>query len=206
MELLKDLELADVRYENDGVKAVLVFLDEERGEIREVNFNTQKWDNGSFVDDPEKKAKVDDWCQKYFNLEFSELPQAIGTKMNVYAYENFNSLWESTQVKKFEKDMVGQIIDVPIVEALVDNIGIRIRLEYEGEVYESKMGYADYMETKNQWFVNPQKKTKQEKKFKEKFHIDVEDIDQLVGKNVLAEVRLAMGKYTWIDIKPFPKK
>ena len=37
MELLKNLELVNVEYENEGQKAILTFLDEERGEVRTVN-------------------------------------------------------------------------------------------------------------------------------------------------------------------------
>ena len=42
MELLENLELVDVHFEDK--KAILVFLDEERGEIREVTFNKQSFD------------------------------------------------------------------------------------------------------------------------------------------------------------------
>ena len=58
-ELLEQLELVDVIIE-DNKKATLVFLHEERGEIREVNFNKQVYDKDTkkFVDDAEKAAKM----------------------------------------------------------------------------------------------------------------------------------------------------
>ena len=42
-EILEQLELVDVIFE-DNKKVTLVFLHEERGEIREVNFNKQVYD------------------------------------------------------------------------------------------------------------------------------------------------------------------
>ena len=35
MEIRENLELIEVKYENDSKKAILTFLDTERGEIRE---------------------------------------------------------------------------------------------------------------------------------------------------------------------------
>lgn len=57
MELLKDLELVAVEYENQGQKAVLTYLDRDHGEIRTVNFNKQAYKNGSYVDDDEKSPE-----------------------------------------------------------------------------------------------------------------------------------------------------
>ena len=42
-EFLEQLELVDAIFE-DNKKVTLVFLHEERGEIREVNFNKQVYD------------------------------------------------------------------------------------------------------------------------------------------------------------------
>jgi hypothetical protein len=205
-KMLNNLELIDVQYNEGQSKATLVFLDEEHGEIREVNFNKQIYDNGKFVDDTEKAAKVEQWCQDFFELDFKSLTKAIGTRKDVYAYDRFNSLFEIQQVEKFDDDMVGQIFEAEVTEVVDDNVAIRIRFEYEGALYESKMSYADYIEVKKEWFVNPQKKQKQYDKFEDKFHLSVEDMQQLVGKTVMVEVKKAMGKYVYCDIKPFPKK
>jgi hypothetical protein len=83
MELRKNLELVDVAYENDGKKVVMTFLDEERGEVRIVNFNRQAYDNGKFVDDPSKAAKVDEWCENFFGTKFNKLTDCIGQKKDV---------------------------------------------------------------------------------------------------------------------------
>ena len=50
-------------------------------------------------------------------------------------------------------------------------------------LYESKMQYADYLDARKEWFINPQKRTKQYKKFEEKFHIPVKKIDTTNRKN-----------------------
>lgn len=205
MELLKDLELIDVQYSNDNKKATLIFLDESRGEIREVIFNKQIYENGAFEDSEEKANKVERWCNDLFYLSFNELEQAIGLKKDVYAYDKFNSLFEVSVVNKFDDDMVGQIFEAVVTEVVDDSIAIRIRFEYDGKLYESKMNYADYVDSRKEWYVNPQKQLKQYLKFLDKFHIDIDSKQQLVGKTVMVEIKKAMGKYTYADIKPFPK-
>lgn len=205
---LEQLELIEVRYSDDKQKAVLTFLDEENGEVREVNFNKSAWDDskGGFVEDEEKSAKVDEWCEKYFNLGFMDLNKAVGETRDVYAYDSFNSLWEVDMVQKFGDDMLGQIIQVPCTEVIDDSKAIRIRFEYEGSTYESKMSYADYIETKNAWFVNPQKQKRQYSKFEQKFHIPIERMEELEGQTLMVEIKKAMGKYIYSEVKAFPKK
>jgi hypothetical protein len=206
MELLEQLELVDVVFEDK--KATLVFLDENRGEIREVNFNRQSFDQDAkkFIDDPEKAAKVDEWCEEYFHIDFDRLAEAIGEKRDVFCYDNFNSLFEVQMISKFEEDMLGQIFEVEVTKAIDDGKKISIQFEYEGKLYESKMQYADYLDARKEWFINPQKRIKQYKKFEEKFHIPVDRIEEMVGKIVMIEVKKAMGKYIYCEIKPFKKK
>lgn len=206
MEKLENLELVDVTFEDK--KAVLVFLDEERGEIREVNFNKQVYDNDAnkFVDNEDKAAKVEEWCQEQFNLTYDRLAEAIGERRDIYAYDNFNSLFEVKMLAKFDKDMVGQIMEIEITEVEDDGRKISIQFEYEGDTYESKMQYADYMEAKKQWFTNPIKRKKQYDKFEDKFGIKVEDREQLVGQKAMIEIKLAFSKFVFVEIKPFPKK
>ena len=206
MEFLEQLELVDVTFEDK--KAVLTFLDEDRGEIREVNFNKQSYDSDAnkFVDDEEKAAKVEEWCKEHFNLPFDRLAEAIGERKDIYAYDKFNSLFEVKQIAKFDKSMVGQILQVDITNVEDDGIKISIQFEYEGETYESKMTYADYLEAKKQWFVNPLKKKKQFEKFEDKFGITVDEKEKLIGETAMIEIKLAFGKFVYVEIKPFPKK
>ena len=103
MQLLKDLELVQVVYENEGKKAIMTFLHEEAGEIREVNFNKQSWSGtqSKFVDDPEKAEKVEKWCQEYFNCDFDDLHNYVGVRKDIYDYDTYCSLWETSSTDKF---------------------------------------------------------------------------------------------------------
>lgn len=205
-EKLEQLELVEVVIKEG--KATLQFIDMERGELREVIFNKNIFDKekNEFVPDEEKAVKVEEWCQEYFQLTFDDLSKAIGVKKDVYAYDKFNSLWESEQIAKFDKDMVGQIISSTVKDVTDDGIGVHIKFEYEGEVYQSNMTYSDYMETMKKWFTNPQRQRKQYEKFEEKFGISIENKEELIDKDIMVEVKSAFGKFVYPDIKPFPKK
>jgi|SRR5690625_2463793 len=205
MEILEQLELVDVTFEDK--KAVLTFLDEERGEIREVNFNKQSYDQdkNKFVDDADKAEKVEQWCDEIFGLTFDRLAEAIGERKDIYAYDRFNSLFEVEMFEKFDKEDEGLIFSTEALEVEDDGKAIRIKFEYDGKKYESKMSYADYMEARKEWFVNPVKKKKQFDKFEEKFGISVEDMKDLEGKEITCEVKVAFGKFPYVEVKPFPK-
>jgi hypothetical protein len=208
MELLEQLELVDVQFEDNNKKCILVFLDENKGEIREVNFNQQSFDQATkkFIPDPEKEAKVAEWCEEYFQLPFERLAEAIGEKKDIFCYDNFNSLFEVKIPTKFDEDMLGQIFEVEIINAFDDGKKIGLQFEYEGNLYESKMQYADYLDARKEWFINPVKRKKQYDKFEEKFQMPATNIEKMIGKNVLVEVKKAMGKYIYSEIKPFKKK
>ena len=85
MEIRENLNLIEVRFEQEGKKAILTFLDPERGEIREVNFNKQSYKDGKYQDDPEKAAKVDEWCKTYFNTTFGNFD-----RVSLSFFKNFN--------------------------------------------------------------------------------------------------------------------
>ncbi|MCV2520384.1 hypothetical protein QQG09_08325 [Melissococcus plutonius] len=206
MELLKDLELMEVAI-NDGT-ATLTFLDAEKGEIREVFFRKNKYDRdkNKFVPDEKQAEQAEAWSQEYFGLKFDDLGKAVGQVKDVYAYDNFNSLWESTVVEKFTKDQTGEIFSTEIKEIEDDGNAIHIRFDYNGKTYQSNMGYSKYDENRKQWFVNPQKKQKQYKKFEEKFYVPIENKDELTGKEIMVEVKVAFGTNTYAEIKKLPKK
>lgn len=206
MEIRKDLELVAVDFENGGKKAVMTFLDMERKEVRTINFNKQTYKDGNYVDDPEKSAKVDEWCDTYFQTSFDNLASAIGQIHDVYIYEKFNSLFEVDTVAKFNKEMVGQIFQTEVKEIIVDDYFIKIRYEIEGETYESKMTFGNYIESMKQWFVDPQKKDKVLAKFEDKFGVPVNRKDELIGHPLMVEVKTAFGTHFYGDIKKFPKK
>ena len=206
MELRKDLVLVSVDYESDGKKAVMTFLDEERKQIRVVNFNRQSYKDGKYIDDPAKAAKVDEWCKEFFNTSFENLTSCVGQRKDVYAYDRFNSLFEVQMVEKFTKDMKGQIFQSEVKEITVDDYFIKIHYMIDGKMYESKMSYGLFMQDSRTWYQDPIKKEAQYRKFEEKFHVPVERADELIGHPLMVEVKAAFGTNYYGDIKAFPKK
>ena len=101
---------------------------------------------------------------------------------------------------------LGRFLKWNAVHAEDDGKKISIQFEYDGELYESKMQYADYLDARQEWFINPQRRKKQYEKFEEKFGLLVGEIEQLIGKTIMIEVKKAMGKYVYCEVKPFPKK
>ena len=201
MDLREQCELVEVTYQDENQKAILTFLDEEQGQVLEVNFNKQAYKDGKFVADAEKAKKVDQWCEEYFNLDFLKLSEAVGERKDVYVYEKFNSLWESQETKKFKVEDEGKFFQSEISRIVDDGYGIHIYFEYKGDEYESKMMYSDYMDTLKKWFVNPQKKQKRMTKFKEMFGVDVENAEEIVGKPIAVEVKVAFKKHAYCEIK-----
>lgn len=203
MDLRENCELIEVAYESEGKKAVLTFLDEEKGEVLGVNFNKQTYENGAYIDDEEKAKKVDEWCEQEFETDFSSLTQKIGTKKDVYHYENFNSLWESEFAQKFSDDMVGEIVMATITS--VEDNGKMIVIQYTEKntetLYKSNMSYSKYLEQRKEWLVDPVRKKKAFEKFKKKFGVEVENADEIIGKDIMVEVKQAFGKFTYGDIK-----
>ena len=207
MELLKDLELVEVTYESENKKVIFTFLHEEAGEVREVQFNKQSWDatKSKYVNDEEKAAKVDEWCQEYFETTFDKLTDCIGVRKDIYAYDNYCSLWESSSVDKFDEEDLGLIDEGIIKEIKVDDIGIKIHFEYQGKVYENKMVYSKWMDSLKRFLINPQEKKKKIAKFEEKFGVSLENKDELIGKTVMFEVKKAGVKFIWVELKAFKK-
>ena len=205
-ELRKNLVLVAVDFEDNQEKAVLTFLDEERGEVRTVNFNRQVYKDGKYVDDADKAAKVDGWCDEYMHSTFDGLGDCIGSRHDVYEYDTFNSLFPVDIVEKFTKDQVGQIYQTKIDEIIVDDYFIRIRYTIDGKRYESKQTFGTYVENMKSWFLDPQRKEKEFEKFKNKYHVPVSEKDKLIGHQIMVEVKAAYGKFYYGDIKKFPGK
>jgi hypothetical protein len=201
MDKRAQCELVEVTFKDDNQRAILTFLDEEKGEVLEVSFNKNVYKDGEFLPDDEKAKKVDEWCDTYFGLAFDNLDQAVGERKDIYVYNNFNSLWESKETKKFSPEDRGKFFQTEIERVVDDGNGIHIYFLYEDDEYESKMMYSDYIENLKKWFVNPQKKTKQRARFKNLFGIEVEDADQIIGKPINVEVKVAFKKHAYCEIK-----
>ena len=164
-ECRENLELVSVEYEDGGSKAVMTFLDTERKEIRQVSWNKKVYENGKYVDNDEKAEKVENWASEYFNTTFDNLTSCIGQKKNVYVYDRYNSLFEVSEVSKFNESMKGDIYQTEIKEVEVGPYAIKIRYDIEGKTYESKHSFGEYIESLKEWFVNPQKKVNVYNKF-----------------------------------------
>jgi len=204
--VMKNLELVDVVYSNNNNKALLVFLDREQGEIREVTFNRQVYNSGEFIDDAEKSQKVDKWCEEYFGLKFQFLKDAIGEKKDIYTYENFNSLFEVALTERFTEEEVGEILEGEITDIDDRGIGVIISFKYGEKNYQSKMMYSQYFEEDGKWYTNPIKKKRQYAKFEDKFQVPFEKKGELIGKKIIFEVKKAFGNIVYSDIKPFTRK
>ena len=206
MELRKDLELVMVEFENGGKKAIMTFLDRERQQAREVSWNKQIYKDGKFIDDAEKAAKVDSWAEEYFGTTFDNLESCIGVCKDVYIYDRFCSLYEVSEVHKFELSQEGEIYQTTVEEIIVDDVAIRIRYKIDGDLYETKHVFAKYIETMQEWVENPQKKERVYKKFEERYGVPVSEKDSLIGHPLMVEVKKAFGSVAYGEIKKFPKK
>lgn len=204
--VLENLELVDVEIEEG--KAELTFLDENAGEIRKININKKAFDSdkSKWVESEEKAKLAEEKAQKHFGLAFDDLEQAIGQTKDIYTYEKFNSLDEVKITQKFDKDDEGLIFQTEVTNVFEDNVGIHLEFEYEGQTYESKMSYSDYLEAKKTFLVDPIKKAKRYEQFENKFNVPIERKDELIGQTITVEVKIAMGKYPYAEIKNLPKQ
>lgn len=200
-EIRKSLPLEDVEY-NDGV-ATLIFLDKEHGEVLPVKFFSKLFDKESkkMVDDEAQAEKAEKNAQEYFGVGFEDLNKAIGQEHDVYVYPRFHSLWEVEVVEKFTKDQEGDIFETEIEEIKDDGKGIHIKFKHDDKMYASKMMYADYKESLNDWFVNPAKRTKQYDKFADKFGVKIDDAEEIVGNKIMVEIKIAFGTHPYAEIK-----
>lgn len=205
-EQIKDLELVSVEYDNGT--ATLTFLDSDQGEIREVNIRKTKYDQDKKKQVPDEQAAIraEETAMEYLGVSFDEIETVVDKKFPVYIYEKFNSLKPVVVIEKFTTDEVGAIFSTPAIEVFDDGKGIRIQFEENGKLRQSNMGYSKYDEKRKEWFVNPQQKAKQYAKFEEKFGIKVENMKELIGKQIMVEIKLAFGTAAYAEIKPFPKK
>ena len=204
-KVLEQLELVDAVIE-DG-KAELTFLDENAGEIRKININQKKFDadKSKWYEDEEKAQQAESKAQEHFGVSFNDLEQAIGQRHDIYAYDRFNSLNEVKITEKFTTDDVGLIFQTSITNIFEDKVGIHIEFEYEGQTYESKMSYADFLENRKIYLVDPVKKAKRYEQFEDKFNAPIERKDELIGQQITVEVK-RFGKYAYAEIKNIPNR
>ena len=179
--------------ENDNDKLVLNFIDEEKGELYDVTWNKQKYDAGlgKSVKDVGKEMQVADWCKQYLGVPIEQVQDAEGQEHTVYVYEGYNSLWKSGA--RFTEDMFRQIFETTVTDIKVDKNGIEVMYDIDGTTYSSHYRYTQWKN--NRQLINPQKRRKQEIKFKETFGVDVEDAHDAVGKKIMVECKKAFSSY-----------
>lgn len=198
---IEGLRLLAVEREED-YKATLKLADLEKKLFYDVNFNKREFDRNAkkWISSPEKEAKVEEKCLEYVGFSFDDLEQAVGGNFDVYEYEEFNSLWEVQFTKKFQEEHKGKSFQTTIDEIEDNGTTIVIKYQWKGEPYQSKMTYADYVEDLKEWFVNPQKRKKQLEKFNERYGIPFEQKDDLIGSNIIVNVKCAFGKFYYGEI------
>ncbi|HDD0209322.1 TPA: hypothetical protein O9509_001335 [Staphylococcus aureus] len=200
-EIRKSLPLEEVEY-NEGT-ATLTFLDKEQGQILQVKLHSKIFDKDTKkrIDDTEQAERAEKNAQEYFGVAFDDLNKAVGQEHDIYVYDRFCSLWEVEQIEKFSVDQEGEIFQTTIEEVKDDGKGIHILFKHEGKIHESKMMYADFKPSLKQWFVNPNKQNMQYGKFKDKFGVNIEEADEIVGNEIMVEVKVSFGKFAHADIK-----
>lgn len=196
MQVYPQLELVSVQ--DSPEKVTMIFLDDEHGEIHNIIWRKQKFNSQTqeYEEDESKLDQVKGWAEQYFGLPLENLYDAIGTKMDVYAYDTFDSLWESD--KKFDpKTDVNQVFNTTIKSIDLKEDGITIHYEWKGDTYGSNMKFTEQFNGK--FYPNPQKRARQLRKFEEKFHTSIDNKDDLIGDSIMVTVR-KVGKYAYGDI------
>lgn len=192
-----EAQLIEVEFQNESKKALLTFLDEEAGEVLEVSLNQQSYEDGEFVDDPERAERVKANAQEWFGTDFDNLTDKIGETYTVYKYGTFNAMVELDIVEKFTLEDVGEIIEAPITEVIDDGVKVSVRFEYGDKTRELKMTYGKWVDGVKKFFPNPVKQAKTYAKFKENFGVSIDDKDELVGRTMMVKIELAFKKYPY---------
>lgn len=211
-ELKKDLLLVAVT-DVEGEKFQFDFFSEEEGSVYEVSWNLRKWDNeasgnNKWVQSDEQEANVAKWAKEVFDVDVSELKNLgdKGIRKDVYHYGNFNSLWEVSRIEKFDKSRVGEIFPVTIDSIEEDNKGIQVKFEEEGKTYSVNFGTSKFMETLNRFVTDPVKRNKSLDKFQDTFGVSFDNKDALIGQEIMIEVKLAFGKFVYVEAKKLSQK
>lgn len=202
--ILKDLTCYKVVHFNDDKKIELRFLDEENNEIYKVAYNKQKYSDGNYIDDPETAAKAEALLEEETGFDWNHIDGFEGEVRDIYFYGDFSKLHHVEMVEKFKKEQAGELFDTTIKEVKIDNFGIHILYDWDGDTYKSNMSYGDYENNggKMLFLVDPSKKARQKKAFEDKYGVPVELAESLVGKSIKVEViSKANGKILYGEIK-----
>lgn len=196
---MNSVELPLEYIENVQDKIVLNFIDDEEGMLYEVIWNKGKYDSkqNKWVPDKGKELEVANWCKQYLNVPIENINDAEGQVHTVYIGDKFNSLWKSST--PFNEDMKGKIFNTKVDDIKVDNKQIEVFYEIDGKLHSTHMRYTQRKNDRE--LINPQKRRKQQEKFKEIFGVDVDEAEKAVGQNIMVECKKAFTNVFYGEIK-----
>lgn len=199
MIIKEQLELMEVSKNQENTNAELLFLDENEGLTYTVKFNKQKYDRNikKFVESKEQEEQVDKWLKEHLDCDYDTLESAIGTRKDVYVYDTFCSLWESTSFTKPDNEFMKKYrggVDTTIDNVTDDGTRIRIIFKVDNLNYSSsniecepkgiKLNYSDWIASRQQFFANGMKKKKTYDDFESYFNIPISMKEQLIGRKI----------------------
>lgn len=202
-KLLEQLPL--VHTEVDDTSITFDFLNREEGTVYEVKWNLKKYNEATkkYVEDAETLERVNGWAKEYFDTDvegLNNLPEGI-TK-DIYHSGRFNSLWKPNILSKFDKDRVGEILNVEITEVYRDNFGLKVKFEEDGNSYAVNFGTSKYYPATKETFKDASKEIKSLERFEGLFGVPFEKADILVGESMMIEIR-QLGIHTFAEAKKF---
>lgn len=190
-KLPETVTLMDAHYFDDSKKSVtLTFLTKDRT-LRNFRMSLQRYDETKpkkerFVDDAKKAEETEKFAKDFFNCEFNQLENIVGTKFDMYVYPKFITTRPLPQPEKFDKTLVGKVIPCHVTSIFEDGHSIKCRYtdDKTGKLHESKWTYATYFPNMKEWFEDPERKDKQYGAFKETFGTDLANSDTLIGSAI----------------------
>lgn len=199
MKYYKDLEC--VQAVNNNNTLIFTYVVPEEKEIKEIKFHLDRYDNvkKKYVKDKKQKNRVIEWLRNYYGIDnVDDIQEAVGLVHDIFDYETFCSLWETEVIQKFTEDMVGKIITCTITDIMDDGNRILIKYEYDGDIYQSKMNYSQWLI--DGWYIDSIKKKRQFENFEKKFGVPFEQRESLIGKDINVEVK-QLSEHFFGDIK-----
>ena len=210
-EFLGKLEVVEVNNGDRGLE--LTFYHKEAGEVRTVKFNKQAYNQttGKFENDADQLEKFEKNCREILLVDPDQVAEVIGKEFDVWETDTYCALWEPKSLNKFEVDMVGQILTAEVSEIRVYDAKAQIVLVYAGKEYGSNINWGNYVASLKKSLPDPQKRKKQLDKFAEKFHVSFDDREELIGTDVMIEVKrnnmdTTGSNPTYVEVKALPKR
>lgn len=197
MEVLKNLPLENVIKEDN--KVILEFLNEQEGELRQIEWYTQLYDipSKTWYADDKKMKQVENWSQEYFGLPYEDLEKAVGATKDIYVYEEYDSLWE--RVVPFDEKDYGRTKKGKITEINLnpDTIEI-IFVQKDGVKRRANMRFTE--KRGDDFYIIPKKKKKAINNFNKLFGVPIENREEVIGKEMMVQVDKAFGNVFYSKI------